>query len=164
MVSITILFFSSTEVSQALKFPHIASTNGSRAAWLFQCFPSFALAATLARLCSRCWCMRSSWNQIPVSTVCHLPGDHIKYLTKTRVCQFAITSVSIKMPPFTLICDPFSGFPYCSLFVLIELFAINYNHVNEAVALRLAHVGDVSLNLGWVSCKSDGKIRINDDT
>lgn len=106
--------------------PHIASTNGSRAAWLFQFFPSFALAATLARLCSRCWCMRSSWNQIPVSTVCHLPGDQIKYLTKTRVCPtpFAITSASVKTPPFTLICDPFSGFP--SLLIICLNWGVCY--------------------------------------
>lgn len=60
-----------------------------------------------------------------------------------------------------------AGSLICSLFVLIELFAVNYNHVNEAVVLRLAHVHNVSLNLGWVSCKSDGKIMkvigINDD-
>lgn len=140
MVSITILFFSSAVVSQALKLPHITSTNGSQAAWLFQFFPSFALAATLARLCSRCWCMRSSWNQIPVSTVCHLPGDHIKYLTKTGVCQFAITSVSIKMPHSRLSVTHLVVFLICSLFVLMKLLAVNYNHMNGAVVQWLAHV------------------------
>lgn len=88
-----------------------------------------------------------------------------------NICQFAITSASIKMPPFTLICDPFSGFPYCSLFVLIQLFAINYNHVNEAVALRLAHVQMWAMRV-WIWGRFHANlmekimnvIRINDDT